>query len=475
MWKVYNGESRSHADGHLGDVGGPLFLTPLIDAGLLDKARHQSRVGRLLQDDSKADELFPSYAGFLTVDKEMSSNIFFWFFPAKEKPDAAPVIMWLQGGPGGSSLFGLFLEHGPYRVVEGGTVRLRNTTWAQRYSMLYVDSPVGAGFSFTWNERGYSRDQRHVARDLHEALQQFFTLFPRFAKNDFYVAGESYAGKYVTAVAHLIATTLYSRVHIKLRGIAVGNAWLDPETILGYAQFLYHVGLVDRRQADHIQRGTERAVVLARHGRFLDAFNVMDHLVEGFEASTSYFKNVSGGFTPYNFLQAEERTRRDIEQYSSFVRSHEFRRAVHVGNVALNSGREAASNLLADVMRSVKPSFLSLLERDYKVLVYSGQLDAVVPHSLAVDFLSGLQWSGTESYDAARRKVWRLPKRGSSVAGYVKRAGNLLQVMVREAGHFVPYDQPEVALDMITRFIDGAPFQEHVSSPAKGRARLDGR
>ncbi|KAH7962928.1 hypothetical protein HPB52_018764 [Rhipicephalus sanguineus] len=405
----------------------------------------------------------------------MSSNIFFWFFPAKEKPDDAPVILWLQGGPGGSSLFGLFLEHGPYRVVEDDTVRLRNTTWARRYSMLYVDSPVGAGFSFTWSERGYARNQRHVARDLHEALQQFFTLFPRFAKNDFYVVGESYAGKYATAVAHLITTTLYSRVHIKLRGIAVGNAWLDPETTLGYAQFLYHIGLVDRRQADHIQRGTERAVALARHGRFADAFKVMDHLLEGFEASMSYFKNVSGIFTPYNFLQTDERMRRDLELYRSFVRTHDFRRAVHVGNVAFNSGREAASNLLADVMRSVKPSFLSLLERDYKVLVYSGQLDAVVPHTLAVDFLSGLQWSGTESFDAARRKVWRLPTRGSGVAGYVKRAGNLLQVMVRDAGHFVPYDQPEAALDMMSRFIDGTSFEEYAAASGKGRTRLDDR
>ncbi|XP_037561427.2 probable serine carboxypeptidase CPVL [Dermacentor silvarum] len=448
-------EIDSHTDGHLADVGGPLFLTPLINAGLLDKARHLSRVGQLLSD-AKATELFPSYAGFLTVNKELSSNIFFWFFPAKEKPDAAPVIMWLQGGPGGSSVFGLFLEHGPYRVVEGGSIRLRNTTWAQRYSMLYVDNPVGAGFSFTWSEHGYARDQRHVARDLHEALQQFFTLFPRFATNDFYVAGESYAGKYVTAVAHLLATTLYSRVHIKLRGIAVGNAWLDPETMLDYAQFLYHIGLVDRRQADHIQRGIERAIVLARHGRFVDAFNIMDHLLEGFEASTSYFKNVSGIVTPYNFLQVEERTRRDIELYRSFVATHEFRRAVHVGNVAFNSGREVASHLLADVMRSVKPSFVSLLERDYKVLVYSGQLDAVVPHSLAVNFLGNLQWSGTESFDAARRKVWRAPTLGSGVAGYVKRAGNLFQVMVRGAGHFVAYDQPEAALDMISRFINGS-------------------
>ncbi|KAL3242791.1 hypothetical protein MRX96_020957 [Rhipicephalus microplus] len=280
------------------------------------------------------------------------------------------------------------------RVVPLGceTPRGRNATRCCTWTVPLAPVSVSP-----WNERGYSRDQRSLARDLHEALQQFFTLFPRFAKRTIFTSrGESYAGKYATTVAHLIATTLFSRVDIKLRGIAVGNAWLDPETMLDYAQFLYHIGLVDRRQADHIQRKTERAVELARHGRFADAFEVMDHLLEGLEASTSYFKNVSGISTPYNFVQAEDRMRRDLELYRSFVRTHEFRRAVHVGNVAFNSGREAASNLLVDVMRSVKPSFLSLLERDFKVLVYSGQLDAVVPHSLAVDFLSGLQWSGTE-------------------------------------------------------------------------------
>nr|XP_054933208.1 probable serine carboxypeptidase CPVL [Dermacentor andersoni] len=136
----------------------------------------------------------------------------------------------------------------------------------------------------------------------------------------------------------------------------------------------------------------------------------------------------------------------------------EFRRAVHVGNVAFNSGREVASHLLADVMRSVKPSFVSLLERDCRVLVYSGQLDAVVPHSLAANFLGSLQWSGTESFDAARRRVWRAHG-GSGVAGYVKRAGNLFQVVVMGAGHFVAYDQPEAALDMMSRFINGSSFE----------------
>lgn len=106
------------------------------------------------------------------------------------------MVLWLQGGPGGSSLFGLFSEHGPYRVAEGGVPQLRPITWANKFSMLYVDNPVGTGFSFTKKDEGYARNQTDVGRDLLEALQQFFTLFYELAHNDFYASGESYAGAY---------------------------------------------------------------------------------------------------------------------------------------------------------------------------------------------------------------------------------------------------------------------------------------
>ena len=54
-----------------------------------------------------------SYSGFLTVDAPNNGNMFFWFFPAEESPETAPVVIWLQGGPGGSSMFGALKLHGP--------------------------------------------------------------------------------------------------------------------------------------------------------------------------------------------------------------------------------------------------------------------------------------------------------------------------------------------------------------------------
>ncbi|XP_054933162.2 probable serine carboxypeptidase CPVL [Dermacentor andersoni] len=477
MRRLYNGpDSLRRAPSQLGDVGDPLFLTPLIEAGQLEKARNLSRVGSL-----GAVQDFPGYSGFLTVNKQYGSNLFFWFFPAKENPEKAPVVLWLQGGPGGSSLFGLFVEHGPYRVAKGGVPELRDTTWAQRYSMLYIDNPVGAGFSFTQDDNGYARNEVDVGRDLHEALQQFFTLFDEYAANDFYATGESYAGKYVPAIAHAIDTAVAPRVKINLRGIAIGDGMVDPETMFDYADFLYQIGLVDRdgmvdpetmfdyadflyqiglvdrRQSDYIRNETARAVAYIKRGRYLDAFLIFDELINGDTVSKPpYFKNVTGLNFYYNFLLSKEPE--SFGWYHAFVDSPVVRKAIHVGNLTFNNGDATEKHLQEDIMQSVKPWLASLMDKpQYKVLIYNGQLDIIIAYPLTDNFVCSIQWSGKEAFDKAERKIWKRPD-GNGVAGYVRKVGNFTQVLVRDAGHILPYDQPEVALDLITRFIEGKPF-----------------
>ena len=123
--------------------------------------------------------------------------MFFWFFPAQNGAADAPVLLWLQGGPGASSLFGLFTEIGPIYIDANGNIQNRPISWNKNYNLLFIDNPVGTGYSFTSNENGYARSQEDVARDLYSALTQFFQIYDSYAKNPFYVTGESYAGKYV--------------------------------------------------------------------------------------------------------------------------------------------------------------------------------------------------------------------------------------------------------------------------------------
>ncbi|XP_023334959.1 venom serine carboxypeptidase, partial [Eurytemora carolleeae] len=152
------------------DVGEPLFLTPLLEAGEWKEAQNLSFVSL---PDAPA---VASYSGFITVNKEFNSNMFFWYFPSEHEPDTSPLLIWLQGGPGGSSLFGLFTENGPFSVTASGKVKKRKNSWTLTHNVIYIDNPVGTGFSFTKN--GYAENETVVADDLFEFLIQMYSLFP---------------------------------------------------------------------------------------------------------------------------------------------------------------------------------------------------------------------------------------------------------------------------------------------------------
>ena len=106
--------------------------------------------------------------------------------------------------------------------------------------MLYIDNPVGTGFSFTDSDAGYANNEDDVARDLYSALDQFFTLFGSYRANDFYVTGESYAGKYVPAISYKIhQENAVAKRKINLKGLAIGDGLCDPINQLDYGHFLY--------------------------------------------------------------------------------------------------------------------------------------------------------------------------------------------------------------------------------------------
>ena len=107
--------------------------------------------------------------------------------------------------------------------------------------MMYIDNPVGAGYSFAKPE-GLPTTQSEVADDLYAFLIQFFTLFPEYQPNPFYAFGESYAGKWVPTICKRIHDmNQMSDFQINLAGFGIGNGWIAPEDQGLYANFLYEV------------------------------------------------------------------------------------------------------------------------------------------------------------------------------------------------------------------------------------------
>ncbi|XP_055686489.1 venom serine carboxypeptidase [Lutzomyia longipalpis] len=436
------------------DVGEPLFLTPLIHAGKIEEARNLSAV--------RHPELnfAPSHSGYLTVDAKMNSNLFFWYFPAKTNPHDAPIVVWLQGGPGASSLFGLFTENGPFEFTESGKVTRRKYSWHLNHHLIYFDNPVGTGFSFTDDDKGYSSNESEVGINLHLALEQFFKVFPDIRGNPFWVTGESYGGKYVPALTHRIHKMnehAAENEKINLKGMAIGNGLSDPLHQLKYGDYLFQLGLIDANGRDLFHEYEKRGVDAINKRDFNAAFDIFDELINMDQLpSGSLFKNLTGFETYFNYLKSTD-SGIDDNNMGKFLQRADVRKAIHVGNCTFHdtSGEnKVEEHLKLDVMDTVAP-WVSEILAEYRVCIYNGQLDVIVAYPLTVNYLSQLKFKDREAYLKAPRYVWRVDK---DIAGYAKEAGNLVEVMVRNAGHMVPADQPKWAMDLITRLTSGKSF-----------------
>ncbi|ESO82474.1 hypothetical protein LOTGIDRAFT_134569 [Lottia gigantea] len=431
------------------DPGEPAFLTPYLEKGEIDKARELSMVSNLKNLPIK------SYSGLLTVNETYSSNMYFWFFPAQVDPANAPVLLWLQGGPGGSSLFGLFVEHGPYTVLEDGTLTLKNITWNKKYSLLYIDNPVGTGFSFTENNKGYATNEIDVGINLYKALVQFFQIYYEYQKNDFYITGESYAGKYVPAISYRIhLENPKAKIKINYKGMAIGDGLCDPETMMDkYANFMYNIGTLDENQRDFFQSQTDQAIQFIKQRKFLQAFRIFDFLLNGDETKgPAFYQNATGSTDYYNLLRSKSPA--SFGYYNDFLADPSVRKAIHVGNLTYNDGSAVEKYLVNDIMDTVKP-WISVLLDHYKVMIYNGQLDIIIAVPLTESWLQTVPWSGLDDYKKAPRGIWKV---NDDIAGYYRQVKNFYQIIVLGAGHILPHDQPERGYDMIQRFIENRGF-----------------
>ncbi|CAG7816367.1 unnamed protein product [Allacma fusca] len=436
-----------------------LFLTPFITSQKLNDAKNLARVQDLFVFSKSEGEDVPnniteSYSGFLTVNSTFNSNLFFWFVPAVEDKENAPVLLWLNGGPGTTSLVAFFNEHGPYYLDETMKLRSRDVSWVSTHSIIYMDSPVGAGFSFTENEDGYPRFIEDVVRDLYSGLTQFFLIFPEYQSQEFYVAGQSYAGKYAPALAHRIheGNQDSPKVKINLKGISVGSGFFDPASQLNFADFYYQIGLIDESQKTYFEEQEALTLDLINTGNWSQAFVVLESLIVGYPTPSgiSHFERVTGLKYNLNILMEKEPV--GNRYFIPFLRQDAIRSALHVGTQKFYKFNPKVYNLMhEDIYQSIKPKFIDLLNWDYKILVYASQFDAIIPYTTVNNFINSLKWKLSDEYSKAVRETWRVGS-NNSVAGYKKTVANLNFLVIRNSGHLVAQDQPEWTFEMLNKF-----------------------
>ncbi|KAG6547982.1 hypothetical protein Mapa_010804 [Marchantia paleacea] len=191
---------------------------------------------------------FKIYSGYVTVDEEHGRALFYYFVEAQFHPQSKPLTLWLNGGPGCSSLIGNFVEHGPFTVRDNAIV-LNPSSWNQESNVLYLESPAGVGFSYSNTTSDYTTNDEKTgcddcgicSSDSFKFLQGWVEKFPEYQNRTFYITGESYSGYYVPQLAALLVKNNSSAPSLQLKGIMIGNPVIDIEKDVGYATTLFYL------------------------------------------------------------------------------------------------------------------------------------------------------------------------------------------------------------------------------------------
>ncbi|KAF0362260.1 peptidase S10, serine carboxypeptidase [Gigaspora margarita] len=190
-----------------------------------------------LKEPHLCDKTVQQYSGYLEVNN--GKHLFFWFFESRNKPKEDPVLLWLNGGPGVTSLLGLYLELGPCSINSEGNGTIFNPySWINNSSIIFLDQPSYIGYSYGGDDVS---DTLTAALDVYAFLQIFFREFHNYAKLDFHLAGESFAGQWLPAIAFDINKYNYNHdairnfIHINLESILIGNGLMNP-----LVQFKYY-------------------------------------------------------------------------------------------------------------------------------------------------------------------------------------------------------------------------------------------
>ncbi|KAE8994569.1 hypothetical protein PR003_g20445 [Phytophthora rubi] len=410
------------------------------------------------------------YAGLVGVNTLNAGKLFYWFFETRaplQIDDRTPLLLWLNGGPGASSMTGLLAEMGPYRLTKERKLIPHVHSWTNIGHMLFFDQPVGTGYSSVRDDVGHVNTQEEVAEQLYRGLQGFFRRHLEYKHNPLYVCGESYAGKYAPSISHYIHVKNSGAldtddVMINLTGVAIGNGDMWPVLqSRSVPDFAIALGLIDSQQYEDANAQISVCEELHRQGRDVDAFQVC-------QAVTQKIYEAAGNPFIYDIRQSGN-TFSDVSTLlSSYFNDDAVRRALNVppgtpwmsvDGSAYGTSPSAPAlvrHLLQDEMLDVPIDVFRDLLDNYKFLFYAGNMDGSLCNNLGVGrIIDRLAWTDTAKYRVAKRQPWVVD---GQVAGLAKSAGNMSYVVVLNSGHLVPADQPEASLDMMRRFINNESF-----------------
>ncbi|GAB4831266.1 Serine carboxypeptidase-like 31 [Ancistrocladus abbreviatus] len=420
------------------------------------------------------DVSFRHYAGYVTVDESNGRALFYWFYEASIQPDDKPLVLWLNGGPGCSSVgYGATQEIGPFIVdTNGQGIKYNSYAWNREANMLFLESPIGVGFSYSNTSKDYDNvGDNFTANDAHAFLQKWFLKFPSYGKRTFYIAGESYAGKYVPELAELIQDKNKDpSLYIDLKGILVGNPETsDPDDWRGLVDYAWSHAVVSdethkiiKETCDFNSNNTwgnadcsQAVEEVLRQYKEIDIYSLYTSVCMSststmaedgsttevmLKRSFKMMPRIMGGYDPC------------LDDYAkSFYNRPDVQKALHVSDgVQLKNWSICNSTIFnnwSDSKPSVLPIYQKLIAAGLRIWVYSGDTDGRVP-------VLSTRYSLT-SLGLPITKTWRPWYHDKQVSGWYQEYTGLTFATFRGAGHAVPIFKPSNSLALFSSFLQG--------------------
>ncbi|KAL7206336.1 hypothetical protein ACSBR2_019114 [Camellia fascicularis] len=434
----------------------------------------------------KGDLPFKLETGYVhvSVGKSDAVNLFYYFIESEGNPREDPLMLWLTGGPGCSAFSGLVYEIGPLNFdtenFDGDfpTFVLNPYSWTEVANIIFLDAPVGTGFSYANNWESYVLDDQLSATEIYNFLMIWLMDHPQFLSNDLYISGDSYSGLIVPNIVQKIYVgNLEVGVEplIKLKGYILGNPLThehdDPNSRV---EFAHRLALI----SDGLYESTKTNC----HGEYLDVDPNNAPCIKGLQLVTNclydidlanilepncelssphstklkYWDRSLIEENPLHFLLPPSQDRKLWCRVYNYVLSdiwandERVQKALHIRKGSIEKWVRCNKTLSynEDLLTSIE-YHRNLSHTDLRSLIYSGD------HDMAIPYVGTHKW--IESLALPVDEDWRPWFVDGQVGGYtmkyVEKGFHLTFATVKGAGHTAPEYKPKECLPMLQRWL----------------------
>lgn len=426
--------------------------------------------------------------GYIGVDEKEDVQLFYYFVKSERNPMEDPVMLWLTGGPGCSAFSGLVYEIGPLKfdVVEykGSLPTLVQNpySWTKVASIIFLDSPVGTGFSYSRSQHGWMTSDLKSANQAYQFLKKWLIIHPEFTSNPIYISGDSYSGLPVPVIVqHILdGNEAGHKPFINVKGIVLGNAVTEP-TLEGNSKipFVHGMGLISEELYESLKKTCEGEYTnvspsntlcqrdLNSYYQYILGINTVQVLEPACysiiapansEKITTYRRSMSEKHSKWP-IQMDQDPQSPVLACRSYgyllssywINNDTVREALHIRNGTVDNWKRCNYGLQFEPNLGSSFSYhVNLSKRGSRSLIYSGDHDMVVPH------LGTQAWIRLLNYTIV--DDWRSWWVDGEVAGYTRKYSNEMTfATVKGGGHTAPEYKPKEALAMFKRWIDSEP------------------